>query len=148
MSDLPEPRIADVDRERVSQHLRVAYSEGRITEVELEDRLTAVFEARTASELNVVVVDLPVPPISISRPPAAPPSPMAEEGLSFHPQAAVPLLMPAMICTVIYLMTTAGGYFWPMWVWFGCGIPAIYAVLGSRESGEPDPPEAPPEVAP
>ena len=150
MSELPEPRIADADRDRVSQHLRVAYGEGRITEAELEERLTTVYEARTASELNVVVADLPVPPISVNRPPSAPPAPVPTAKQSFHLEAAAPLLMPPIICTVIYLMTNAGGYFWPMWVWFGCGIPAVFAILGPRS--KPDaaqvPPTAPPEVDP
>lgn len=26
------------------------------------------------------------------------------------------------LCIVIWLMTTPGGYFWPMWVLFGWGI--------------------------
>lgn len=148
MSERPEPRIADVDRDRVSQHLRVAYGEGRITEGELEERLVAVYEAKTASELNVVVADLPVPPVTAARS-AAPASPATARS-SFRLEAAVPLLMPPLICTAIYLMTNAGGYFWPMWVWLGCGIPAVYAVLGSRNDDADvalTSPSAPPEVS-
>ncbi len=148
MSELPEPRIADVDRDRVSQHLRLAYGEGRITEGELEERLAAVYEAKTASELNVVVADLPVPPVAIARPVI--PAPPTKVRSSFRLEAAVPLLMPPLICTAIYFMTNAGGYFWPMWVWLGCGIPAVYAILGSRNDDSDAahlPSSAPPEVS-
>ncbi|MFK7918627.1 MAG: hypothetical protein AB8G14_11145, partial [Ilumatobacter sp.] len=31
--------------------------------------------------------------------------------------------VPPIICTAVYAMTDFGGYFWPMWVWFGCMIP-------------------------
>lgn len=139
MSDLPEPRIADADRDHVSQQLRMAYSEGRITEGELEDRLTAVYEALTASELSVVVADLPAPPLS-----AAEASPRTRSSVDLRP--AAPLLLAPVICTLIYAMTNFGGYFWPMWVWFGCAIPAFGAVFGARGQGdEPDdPPVAPP----
>lgn len=145
MSDLPEPRIADVDRDHVSRQLRVAYGEGRITEGELEDRLSAVYEALTASELDVVVADLPAPLL-----PAAQANSSIRSSVDFRP--AAPLLLAPVICTLIYAMTNFGGYFWPMWVWLGCAIPAFGAIFGSR-SGNNDPddppvPPAPPGVMP
>lgn len=150
MAEAPEPRIADVDRDRASEQLRVAYGEGRISEAELEDRLTTVYEARTASELNVVLIDLPAESAGAHLPAPVRPGDAIESPRSFRLEAAAPLLMPALICTAIYFMTNPGGYFWPMWVWLGWGIPALYAVLGSRSSDESVtqqmPPPAPPEV--
>lgn len=148
MSDLPEPRIADVDRDRVSQHLRVAYGEGRISEGELEERLTTVYEARTASELNVVVADLPVPPITVT--PSMPARAKPQRSISVRP--AIPLLVPPVVCTLVYLMTIPGNYFWPMWVWLGCGVPAVLAVIFATDSDDDDdapplPPPAPPGIA-
>ncbi len=148
MSELPEPRIADVDRGRVSKHLRVAYGEGRITEIELEERLTVVYEARTASELEVVIVDLPTPPSA-----AVQSSPVARARSSFDLRPAAPLLLPSVVCTLIYLMTIPGGYFWPMWVWLGCGVAAALVVFGSGQSDDDSgpsqvPPSAQPQVGP
>lgn len=54
-------RASDADRERVAERLRHAAGEGRLLTEELEDRLGAVFSARTYGDLDAVVSDLPVP---------------------------------------------------------------------------------------
>ena len=56
-----DPRIADVDRDRVVAVLRMHCTEGRITLDEFSDRVGDVYNARTQSELDSVVRDLPVP---------------------------------------------------------------------------------------
>lgn len=60
---LPEhdPRIADVDRDRVVAVLRLHCTEGRITLDEFSDRVGDVYNARTVAELDATVHDLPVP---------------------------------------------------------------------------------------
>jgi hypothetical protein len=52
-------RAADADRRRVEELLRTAYDDGRLTVVELEERLERVHEARTYRDLEALVVDLP-----------------------------------------------------------------------------------------
>jgi hypothetical protein len=52
-------RAADADRRRVEGLLRTAYDDGRLTVVELEERLERVHEARTYRDLEALVVDLP-----------------------------------------------------------------------------------------
>ena len=52
-------RASDADREHVAERLRHAAGEGRILAEELEERLEAVFSARTYGELDAVVADLP-----------------------------------------------------------------------------------------
>ena len=52
-------RASDADREQVAERLRHAAGEGRILAEELEERLEAVFSARTYGELDPVVADLP-----------------------------------------------------------------------------------------
>ena len=54
-------RIADADRDRVVALLRLHCTEGRLTLDEFSDRVGAVYEARTADDLDEVVRDLPVP---------------------------------------------------------------------------------------
>jgi hypothetical protein len=52
-------RASDADRELVADRLRHATAEGRLSPDELEERLEAVFTARTYGELDAVVDDLP-----------------------------------------------------------------------------------------
>ncbi|GAA0983237.1 hypothetical protein GCM10009555_054640 [Acrocarpospora macrocephala] len=52
-------RASDADRDAVSDRLRVAAGEGRITLDELEDRLEGVYAAKTYAELDTLIMDLP-----------------------------------------------------------------------------------------
>jgi hypothetical protein len=64
-SSLPEPidpkhlRVSDDEREVVAERLRVAAGEGRIGLDELEDRISAVYTAKTYAELEPITRDLP-----------------------------------------------------------------------------------------
>jgi hypothetical protein len=53
-------RASDTDRERVAERLRSAAGHGRITLDELEERLEAVYAAKTYGELEPITADLPV----------------------------------------------------------------------------------------
>jgi len=65
MSSLPaEPdpqhlRASDADRERVAETLREAAGDGRLTMDELDERLDAVYAAKTYAELVPITRDLP-----------------------------------------------------------------------------------------
>lgn len=52
-------RISDADRERVAALLRDAVGQGRLTLVEVDDRLADVYAARTLGELRPITQDLP-----------------------------------------------------------------------------------------
>ncbi|MFG2089837.1 MULTISPECIES: DUF1707 domain-containing protein [unclassified Spirillospora] len=65
----PEMRAGDADRERVAQVLRDAAGDGRLTLAELDERLDAVYAAKTYGELEPITRDLPAPGAS---PPPAP----------------------------------------------------------------------------
>jgi hypothetical protein len=60
MSDLPELRASDADRERAADTLRRAAGVGRLTMDELDERLNAAYGARTRAELERLVVDVVV----------------------------------------------------------------------------------------
>lgn len=66
MSDLPAPddrhllRVSDADRDQVTERLREAAGQGRITMDELDTRLDATYSAKTYAELAVITRDLPV----------------------------------------------------------------------------------------
>jgi Domain of unknown function (DUF1707)/Cell wall-active antibiotics response 4TMS YvqF len=52
-------RASDADRERVADILRVAAGDGRLTMEELDQRLDAVYAAKTYAELEPITRDLP-----------------------------------------------------------------------------------------
>ncbi len=59
---VPEPgnlRASDADRERVADILREAAGDGRLTMEELDERLDAVYAAKTYAELEPITRDLP-----------------------------------------------------------------------------------------
>jgi hypothetical protein len=62
MSEPPELRISDADRERAVQRLQRAMSEGRLTIDEFDERVTGVLRARTGSDLEPYLADLPSVP--------------------------------------------------------------------------------------
>jgi len=65
-SNVPEPidprqmRVSDNEREATAERLRVAAGEGRLGLDELEDRISAVYQAKTYAELEPITRDLPV----------------------------------------------------------------------------------------
>ncbi|MDN5920450.1 MAG: DUF1707 domain-containing protein [Pseudonocardia sp.] len=61
MGDPGELRISDADREVAAQRLHTALGEGRITLLELEERLDAVYAATTFAQLEPPLADLPGP---------------------------------------------------------------------------------------
>jgi hypothetical protein len=52
-------RASDADRDRVAERLRQAAGDGRLSIAELQDRLDALYAAKTYGELEPVVADLP-----------------------------------------------------------------------------------------
>ncbi|OLT24571.1 hypothetical protein BJF79_45060, partial [Actinomadura sp. CNU-125] len=78
MTNLPEPagtpgtpemRASDADRDQVAQILRDAAGDGRLTLAELDERLDAVYAAKTYSELQPLTRDLPAPGGAAAPPP-------------------------------------------------------------------------------
>ena len=61
MTDLPDLRVSDADRERVAERLREAAGEGRLTIEELDERVEAAYAARTGADLAPLTADLPEP---------------------------------------------------------------------------------------
>ena len=59
MSELPELRVSDADREATVVRLRDAGGEGRLTLEELADRIELADAARTRADLDALTADLP-----------------------------------------------------------------------------------------
>lgn len=55
----PEIRASDADRDATAERLREGFADGRLDNQDLQDRLDAVYKARTRAELVPLVRDLP-----------------------------------------------------------------------------------------
>ena len=98
------------DRERTVGVLRAAFTEGRLTQDELDDRVGRAYTARTYSDLWALVADLPTGPVpypgGVPYPqmsPAVPPS--AEPDTSWHSAAA--LVITALVIFTLAALVTA-----------------------------------------
>jgi hypothetical protein len=66
-------RIGDAEREKVATSLREHYARGRLTLEEFQQRLDAVFAAKTDTDLSKVTTDLPhTDPYAAPWPPSQP----------------------------------------------------------------------------
>ncbi|PKH43410.1 protein of unknown function [Nocardioides alpinus] len=63
----PRMRIADSDRERAMADLAGHYADGRLDHEEYDERLDAIWTARTRADLALLFSDLPRP--QVSQPP-------------------------------------------------------------------------------
>ena len=73
-------RASDQDREGVVTILREAYTEGRLTLDEFDERTSAAYSARTWGDLLDLTDDLPVQPVLRA------PAPIQPEGAPYLPQ--------------------------------------------------------------
>ncbi len=68
-------RVSDAEREQVTARLRDHYAEGRLTESELDERVSAALNAKTFGDLRHLMADLPGPSPVAPQQPAQPPRP-------------------------------------------------------------------------
>ena len=126
MMERPDLRASDVDRRRVVDQLQQHYVDGRLSTDELDDRTHRALAARTFGELDTLVADLPPAPTPPAPEPAsAEKSPERSDGLwddgNFRTHAlSYGLVMTLLVA--IWLLTTPGGYFWPVWPMLGWGV--------------------------
>jgi uncharacterized membrane protein len=100
-------RVSDADRDRVTARLREHFAEGRLTQDELDERISAALNAKTFGDLRPVMADLP-------EPVPAPPRPA-------HPQRARPpmivrhrgpRLLPLALLALFLALAFPGGGGW------------------------------------
>ena len=102
-------RISDADREQVAARLREHFAEGRITPDELDERISAVFAAKTYGDLRHVLADLP------DEPPSAPLAPQpGQAGPWGGPHWVVhrrhgPRFLPLALLALIAALVIPGG---------------------------------------
>ena len=138
-------RAGDRDRDIVREAITEAYAEGRLTQDELDARLTQVLEAKLLGDLPPIVIDLM--PISETAP---------RQGLALadrdeidrlalarykerRGQALGGMLVPSLVCLTIWIWSMFGGGYngfifpWPIFVILGTGG-YLWRLLFGRES--------------
>jgi hypothetical protein len=98
------------DRERAVGVLRAAFTEGRLNQDELDDRVARAYAARTYGDLWALIADLPAGPLPYpgglpyqQAAPAVPPG--AEPDTSWHSAAA--LVITALVIFTLAALVTA-----------------------------------------
>ncbi len=92
----PGLRVSDADRAAVADQLSRHYGDGRLSKAEFDERLDQAMNARTQSDLDGLLTDLPgagAAPAAVLPPPAAPPG----------RRILAPLLFVAIIITTAHL---------------------------------------------
>jgi hypothetical protein len=118
-------RASDADRDAVVTTLRDAYTAGRLTLDEFDERMAAAYAGRTWGDLREITVDLPVQPalgadlpgrepLPAAALPSNPPRPEPEPGQVLRPPAGPPrrrpvaILIPVAVWTLLVLHGTVG----------------------------------------
>lgn len=128
-------RVSDVERAAVQERLRRAHDAGQVDLREFDERVRAVWQARTRAELARVTADLPVPP-----PPARRPGVFADTagGTTMRVLTLVWLSVTVANLTIwgIVVLTT-GELVHPWFVWVALPPGAVLAVLYAAGIGRP-----------
>lgn len=110
MTERPDLRASDEQRDHAAAEIRDHYAAGRLTEDELNERLDAAYSARTQGELAELRSDLPA--LSTRNELAERRRRLRGELIQETGGAFVPFL----ICTAIWAFTGAESPFWPVWL--------------------------------
>jgi hypothetical protein len=110
-------RVSDRERDEVVTQLRDHAAEGRLTPDELDERVEKALSARTGTDLDALLTDLP-------RKRPAPPR--GEALRHFSVLAGVALLIAAVVVAVGF------GHVWPVWI---LGFAVFKVARGGRMRG-------------
>jgi hypothetical protein len=110
-------RVSDADREQVTARLREHFAEGRLTQDELDERITATLHAKTFGDLRRVMSDLPEPETAGAQAGSGPaggwgPPPWTPGPFRYR---RGPRLLPLVLLLLFLLLILPGGG----WVFFG-----------------------------
>ncbi len=139
LPDIPVQRASDDDRQRVVTRLRDAAGDGVLGLDELEERIGAVYAAKTLPELAQLTVDLPESQAGAvpAPPPPAPkhPIPALKNG-GFQHHLTVYVLTIGMLIGI--WMLSGFGHFWPFYPAAGWGIGLGSHFMAANRSREDD----------
>jgi hypothetical protein len=113
-------RASDAERERYAAIISTATGEGRLTTVEADERLAAIYAARFRHELDPLIKDLPN-----SRPTADAPATGASLSWRRGPLAVHAAIVVAIATLLVVRWIAFGaGFFWPIMpmLWLGASL--------------------------
>ena len=131
-------RVSDAERADVQERLRRAHGVGQLDLTEFDERVRAVWAARTRGELARITRDLPVPPPPQPPPPrpgvfSATPGGMAMKVLTLNWLAVVAVNL--VVWAIVGITTGEAAY--PWWLWVAGPPGAVLAVLYAAGIGRP-----------
>lgn len=133
MADPDKLRVSDAEREGLIEELREHTVVGRLTAEELDERLGAVYQAKTRADLDMLRADLPISAAAAKRAMLQRRSHLRRRLV----QEAGGSLTASLVCVAIWIAAGAGGSFWPIWVILFTLLPVIrdsWALLGPGSS--------------
>lgn len=131
----PSLRVSDADRDAVTNQLREAFAEGRLTSEEFHERAEHALAARTGADLTALTADLPAP--------TAPPglhSPVAkvrngELRRIWTAWAAMAILLIA-VWVLTAVTSSSVPVFWPAWPLGITGALGLARTVNIRNAGD------------
>jgi hypothetical protein len=121
MPDPDQLRVSDADRERLAEELHEHTVAGRLTPEEYEERLGAVYAARTRADLDRQRRDLPISTVAAR-------AALVERKSKLRrrlAQEAGGSIAASLVCVAIWLAAGAHGAFWPIWVIIFTLLPVV-----------------------
>jgi hypothetical protein len=124
VTDAPDLRVSDQDRDRAVQEIREHFAAGRLTEEEMDERVQAAVRAQTRSELGAIRHDLPRLPVSAAQRKADLAERRRELRAQLFQEAGGGVVLFG-ICAVVWAASGAHGMFWPIWIALVVLLPLI-----------------------
>jgi hypothetical protein len=118
----PNIRVSDIDRDRAAALLREHHAAGRLTPEEFSERLDRAFAAKTVGEIDDLLKDLPgidlyrLPDAALTRQPRQRQARSSGRASGAWRAAWGVWLTVTAVCFVVWGLTSAPGYVWPLWV--------------------------------
>ena len=107
----PSWLAANADRERTVGVLRAGFTEGRLSQEELDDRVARAYAARTYSDLWALTADLPAGPypypVAFPAPQASPAVPPSADPANSNWHSAAALIITALVIFTLAALVTA-----------------------------------------
>lgn len=133
MPDQPQIRISDAEREHLASLLGQHFAMGRLTISEYQDRIAAVYAARTRADTTDLLADLPTEPSPADAPARQP---------ERSPRTRwTPWALTGAICLLAWItVSLAQGRplaFWPGWVIGPWGIALLARRYASHNHHTP-----------
>ena len=126
MATDPRMRASDADRDRAASALREHHAVGRLTAEEFNERLDKAYDAKTVGDLEDLLSDLPAAdsyqlpvPSGKAPPPVRPAGPQPQLTGRRSPlwrAAWASWATVSLVLFLIWVLTGAHGYPWPVWV--------------------------------